>query len=76
MRFSHETILDAQRFFHRVAKVLLNLTGRCHAKEFNQADRLGQDSGTSKIELPQEKDAGPFLASKTTQRFLRNRGDF
>ena len=41
MVFGHETILDAQRFFHRVAKVLLNLTGRCHVNKPNPADRLG-----------------------------------
>jgi len=45
MGFGHETILDAQRFFHRIAKVLLNLTGRCHAKKPNPTDRHGQDGG-------------------------------
>lgn len=48
MRFSHETILDAQRFFHRVAKVLLNLTG-CHLRKFNSGGRLGQDRGGTAV---------------------------
>jgi hypothetical protein len=53
-RFGDEAILYPQRFFHRVTKILLNLTCACHASENNTKSFPGQYTSTSTDASPSQ----------------------
>jgi hypothetical protein len=65
-RFSHKTILNPQRFFHRVPKVLLNLTCCCHTQKTNPKGMAGQHPGT-----PAQRFSGCLALTRPHQKTLR-----